>query len=277
MTTSGNLRKMAVELVADTAQYSMRLVKDGEEQRLDMNALVGEKIHLSYNGDIHCVACGRKTKKSFQQGHCFPCMRALPECDTCIVRPETCHFDAGTCRDESWAKNYCFQPHYVYLANSSGVKVGITRGSQIPTRWIDQGAIQALAIFKVQTRLQSGLLEMALKQHVSDRTDWRKMLKGDVSNVDLFAKRDELFDLCASEIASLQARYSAEDIVALTDESLIDINYPVQTYPTKVKSFNFDKTAEVSGILQGIKGQYLIFDTGVINIRKFGGYFVTLT
>ncbi len=265
---------MAVTL-ADPVQYTLRLVQDEGEEGIALNPLIGQSIHLHHTGVINCIACGRKMKKSFQQGYCFPCMRSLPECDSCIVKPETCHFEAGTCRDEQWAQGHCLQPHYVYLANSSGIKVGITRGTQIPTRWIDQGATQALPIFRVETRLQSGLVERVFKQQVSDRTDWRKMLKGRADAVDLVARRDELLSLCEAELRPLQQRF-AGDIEPLPDEAVVEINFPVTTYPTKVKSFNFDKDPDVKGELQGIKGQYLILDGGVINLRKFGGYEVIL-
>jgi hypothetical protein len=196
----------------------------------------------------------------------------LAECDMCIVKPETCHYDAGTCREPEWGLQHCMQPHYVYLANSSGIKVGITRGSQIPTRWIDQGASQALPIFRVASRYQSGLLEVIIKQHVSDRTDWRKMLKGDAEPLDLAAMRDQLAEQCSKPVAELQSRFGAENIDFLPAEPMAEIKYPVEQYPEKVKSLNLDKSPLVEGVLTGIKGQYLILDSGVINIRKYSGY-----
>ena len=241
------------------------------DELLAMNEHIGSGIRLNYQSEIHCVACGRKTKKSFGQGHCFPCFRSLASCDMCIMKPETCHYAEGTCREPAWGEENCFMPHYVYLANSSGIKVGITRGTQIPTRWIDQGAGQALPIFEVANRLQSGLLEVAIKQHVSDRTDWRKMLKADAEPLDLLSLRDELVDKCSSEIALIKSE-QGEDAIQSLDESIVEIKYPVTAYPEKVKSLNFDKQAEIEGTLMGIKGQYLILDTGVLNIRKFSGY-----
>ena len=266
----GNLRKMQVTLT-DPVQYTLTLINGEQQSSINMNELIGQSIHLHHTGLINCVACGRKSNKSFQQGYCFPCMRSLPECDSCIVRPETCHFEQGSCRDEAWGVQYCMQPHYVYLANSSGIKVGITRGTQIPTRWIDQGATQALPIFKVATRLQSGLVEVALKQHVSDRTDWRKMLKGQAEYIDMASRRDELMALCANELGGLSERFSGQ-IEAIDDGEVVNIHYPVNQYLEKISSFNFDKTPDVQGTLLGIKGQYLILDGGVINLRKFGGY-----
>ena len=259
--------------LSEPVQYQLSV----DDDLLDMNSVIGKTINLHYQGEIHCVSCGRKTKKSFAQGHCYPCFRDLASCDMCIMKPETCHYDEGTCREPEWGESHCFQPHTVYLANSSGIKVGITRGTQIPTRWIDQGASQALPIFRVQTRKQSGLLEVEIKQHVSDRTDWRKMLKGKPEPVDLIAIRDELFETCAKSIAELQAQHGEEAIMALLDEKVIDIQYPVTEYPEKVKSLNFDKQAEIEGKLLGIKGQYLILDVGVLNIRKFSGYKLAVT
>lgn len=190
----------------------------------------------------------------------------------CIVKPETCHYDAGTCREPEWGEQHCMQAHYVYLANSSGIKVGITRGSQIPTRWIDQGAAQALPVFRVASRYQSGLLEVVIKQHVSDRTDWRKMLKGDADPVDLVTLRDELVDTCNQEIAALEKQFGSGNIEFLPDEEVVEISYPVDQYPEKIKSLNLDKTPLIEAALLGIKGQYLIMDSGVINIRKYSGY-----
>jgi len=241
-----------------------------------LNPLIGKYVSLQYSGLINCVSCGRKTNKSFAQGHCFPCMRSLPECDTCILRPETCHFAAGTCRDEQWGQAHCMQDHIVYLANSSAAKVGITRGTQVPTRWIDQGASQALPIFRVSTRLLSGKLEHILRQQVSDRTDWRKMLKGEPEKIDLRALRDQLLEALKAPVAALLTEEVDGTIEPLTAD-LVDIAYPVQEYPEKVSSLNFDKTPEIHGRLLGIKGQYLILDKGVLNIRKFGGYNIKLS
>ena len=263
----GNISKMKVEL-ADPVQYRLPI----DDGLLDLNPHIGGTIKLDYQGEINCIACGRKTSKSYAQGYCYPCFISLAECDMCIVKPETCHFDAGTCRDAEWAQQHCMQSHFVYLANSSGIKVGITRGSQIPTRWIDQGASQALPIFRVANRYQSGLLEVAIKQHVSDRTDWRKMLKGEAEPRDLETLRDQLAETCSAQISDLQTQFGDEQIVFLPDEAVVAIRYPVKQYPEKVKSLNLDKTPNVEGTLMGIKGQYLILDTGVINIRKYSGY-----
>ena len=243
---------------------------------IDLNPLIGQRLRLEYGGEIHCTHCGRKTRKSFNQGYCYPCFSKLAQCDSCIVSPEKCHYHEGTCREPEWGERFCMTGHIVYLANSSGVKVGITRVSQIPTRWIDQGAVQALPVMRVSTRRQSGLVEDILRQHVADKTNWRAMLKNDVVEVDLAVKRDELFELCKAELAALTDRFGLGAIQPVLDAEVVNIGYPVLEYPTKVTSFNFDKTPVVEGKLMGIKGQYLMFDTGVINIRKFTAYNVTV-
>jgi Protein of unknown function (DUF2797) len=263
----GCLQKMTTQL---TEPVSYRLpVGDAE---LDLNPLIGQPIKLHYSGKIFCVHCQKKTSKSFNQGYCYPCFIKLAQCDMCIMKPETCHYAAGTCREPSWGEEFCFQPHIVYLANSSGIKVGITRQSQIPTRWIDQGAVQAIPVFQVASRQVSGLVEVALAKHVSDKTSWQQMLKNNVQPLNLPTLRDELLAKCTDELSVIRDRFGADAVHFLADAEVVDIHYPVLQYPTKVKSFNLDKDPEVSGVLQGIKGQYLLLDTGVINIRKFTGY-----
>jgi hypothetical protein len=246
------------------------------DSELDLNALLGESLSLSFKGEISCIHCGRQTRRSFNQGYCYRCFSSLAQCDLCIMKPEQCHYHKGTCREPEWALSHCMQDHIVYLANGSGVKVGITRKTQIPTRWIDQGAIQALPILKVQSRFQAGLAEVAIKAYVSDRTSWQKMLKGRIDPVDLKEWRDRLLDQTLEQIKDLRERFGEDAVEILDDGEALDIRFPVIEYPLKVKSFNLDKNPEVTGVLQGIKGQYLIFDGGVINIRKYGGYVVEL-
>ena len=267
ITMQGLLNKMHARLES-TVQYELPL----SDQRIALNPLLGKAIKLTFTGNIRCVHCSRTIKKSFNQGYCYPCFISLAQCDMCIMKPETCHYEAGTCREPSWGEAFCFKPHIVYLANSSGIKVGITRQTQIPTRWIDQGAVQALPIFKVQSRYMAGLIEIAIAKHVSDKTSWQQMLKNHVDPLDLADKRDELVSKCDVELTEIIKRFGLQAIEFLVDESSVDICFPVDTYPVKIKSFNLDKNPEVSGILQGVKGQYLLLDAGVINIRKFSGY-----
>jgi hypothetical protein len=169
------------------------------------------------------------------------------------------------------------QDHIVYLANSSGIKVGITRATQIPTRWIDQGAVQALPIVRVRSRLQSGSLEVMFRQHVADKTNWRDMLREGDQVVDLQAERDHLLSICNHDIKDMTQRFGFHAISVLTGIEPVNIVYPVQGYPARIESFNFDNNPLVEGTLLGIKGQYLMFDTGVINMRRFSGYDVEIS
>ena len=263
----GALSKMSARLESPV-QYAFRL----GEAEIAVNPLIGRTLRLEYLGAIHCCHCGRKTKKSFSQGYCYPCFTKLAQCDSCIVSPEKCHYDEGTCREPAWGERFCMTDHVVYLANSSGVKVGITRATQVPTRWIDQGARQALPILRVATRQQSGLVEDLLRSQVADRTNWRALLKGEAEPLDLVAIREQLFEHCAEGLRELQQRFGLQAIQPVTDLAPVEIRYPVEAYLAKITSFDLDKTPVVEGTLQGIKGQYLIFDTGVINIRKYTAY-----
>ena len=267
---SGVLRKMRVDY-RDPVSYQLPV----GNVMYPLGPQLGQPLEIQYSGRIFCTECGRATKKSFSQGHCFPCFRTLASCDLCMVRPETCHYRHGTCRNPVWADGYCMQDHYVYLANSSGLKVGITRGNQVPTRWIDQGATQAIPLFKVKSRYHSGLVEAALKTWVSDRTDWRKMLKGNAETVDMKAAMDHLLQQAEPDLNHLESKHPGLRLRPL-NESAVEIKYPVARFPDKVTSLSFDKTPAISGTLDGIKGQYLILDTGVLNIRKFAGYEVTV-
>ena len=275
----GALAKLTAQLDSNNlVQYQLPLLslESGDDQQsIDLNPLIGRHISLHFNGKIACKKCGKRTKKSYSQGFCYPCMSKLAQCDLCIMKPETCHFHLGTCREPEWGEKHCMVDHYVYLANSSGLKVGITRHTQLPTRWIDQGACQALPIFKVSTRLQSGLVETALGEFISDKTNWRAMLKGKPEVLDLKAKAKELSPLINKRLDEIKLKFGDNAIQTL-NEQVQEINYPVNQYLKKISSFNFDKTDTVSGVLLGIKGQYLIFETGVINMRKFSSYQISI-
>jgi hypothetical protein len=269
---TGAVRKMKTTL-ADPVSYTLLLT----EQEIPLNSYLGRQLQLKFHGAINCIHCGRKTNKSFNQGYCYPCFTRLAQCDSCIVSPEKCHFAAGTCREPEWGEQHCMIDHIVYLANTSGIKVGITRTSQVPTRWMDQGATQARPIFRVASRLHSGLVEATFKAHIADKTNWQAMLKGDSEPVDLEEVRRRLMDDCAGELDALMQAHGIQAITELADEPDIHIRYPVLEYPSKVTSLNPDKTPTLGGTLLGIKGQYLLFDTGVINMRKYGGYQLSLT
>jgi hypothetical protein len=261
MKLKGTIMKMEVKL-SDPVQYELPIGDD----MLPMNNLIGDYIVLKHTDEIFCISCGRKTGKSFSQGFCYPCFLNAPETSECIFRPELCEAHEGISRDMNWAEQHCLQDHYVYLAISSGDKVGVTRSSQIPTRWIDQGAWKAIKLAKTPNRYTAGLIEVALKEHISDKTHWQRMLKNLRSeNVDLLERKKEMVTHLSPELQTYE------------DDNIVEINYPVNEYPTKVKSVGFDKCPEIAGRLWGIKGQYLIFDDGtVLNMRKHTGYMVEL-
>lgn len=269
---SGPLSKMSSSLDKPVA-YSLRV----GDQSVPLNGYLGKQIKIEFTGQISCENCGRKTKKSFSQGYCYPCMMKLAACDACIMSPEKCHYAAGTCREPEWGETFCMQEHIVYLANSSGLKVGITRGTQVPTRWIDQGAAQAVPIYRVATRHLSGLVEVVFKNYVNDRTNWRTMLKEDAPLIDLQAERDKLFVKLEGDIASLRDAFIESAPTQLPNEQVVELNYPVLQYPSKVTSLNLEKTPVIEGVLLGIKGQYLLLDTGCINLRKYTSYHVNFS
>jgi len=268
---SGNLKKMRSELRLQDGQNQVEYFLPMGDEELALNQHIGKSFRLEFLGDISCQNCGKQTKKSFSQGYCFPCMKKLAQCDMCILKPETCHYHEGTCREPEWGEINCFVPHYVYLSNTSGLKVGITRHTQIPTRWIDQGATQATIMFKVNSRQQSGFVEAAFKDLIADKTNWRTMLKENQLNRDMLAHASELKLKLKSNMENIIHSFPVDDIEEQQNE-VLSINYPVLEFPTKIKSHNFDKESVVEGTLMGIKGQYLMFDTGVINIRKFTAY-----
>lgn len=295
-TLSGHLRKMSHQINDESSvDYSLRLYEpslvskqqdgkevDGNDFKIleALNPYLGKKIKLEYQDQINCINCGRKTNKSFSQGYCFPCMNKLAECDTCIIKPELCHFDRGTCRDPDFGETQCNINHSIYLSLTSGVKIGVTRQFQEKTRWVDQGAVQALRVITVKRRWHAGLLEVEIAKSMADKTNWRRMLKNEYDDVDLEEKRTEVLENIKEmiEVAEFD-----DDLSYIIDEKLTtkdlnqeiqEIKYPVLEYPTKLTSFNLDKNPLVEGTLQGIKGQYLILDTGVINLRKYAGYLV---
>jgi hypothetical protein len=238
------------------------------DDRVHMNEHIGSHVKLTFEGEIYCISCGKRTNKSFAQGFCYPCFMESPDNSECIIRPELCEAHTGGGRDPEWEKKHHLREHVVYLAVSSAVKVGVTGGHGFQTRWIDQGASAAIRFALTPYRQAAGLIEVALKEHLTDRTHWQKMLKNDVlHDLDLVAKKKEIANLLPTDLV----QYVTDN------DQVTNLEFPVTEYPTKVKSINLDKTPIAEGTLMGIKGQYLIFDGGrVINIRKYNGYLMTL-
>ena len=259
-----NLHKMTSEH-SDPVGYFLK----SQDTIIHLNDLIGHDITIGYKNQINCIHCGAVTKTSFAQGFCYPCFISAPEAEDCVLRPELCMAHLGTARDMEYANSHCLIDHYVYLAVSGGLKVGVTRYTQKPVRWIDQGASQAIIVAKTPNRFIAGSIEVALKKHFQDKTNWRKMLSP--------AKFEEL-NLLTEKQKALKVLHSDFQKYKSEDNSITEVHYPVKEYPAKIKSIGFDKQTEVSGILSGIKGQYLLFRSGeVLNIRKHGGYLVELT
>tara|TARA_B100000609_G_scaffold120299_1_gene95803 strand:- start:88 stop:885 length:798 start_codon:yes stop_codon:yes gene_type:complete len=253
------LKKMETRL-ADVVQYSLYI--NGEKHV--MNDLIGSQIKFTWDGNVFCH-CGEVKKKFYRSGFCYNCYWTLPQASQSIFKPELCtaHLDIEE-RDLEWEKNFQLAPHYVYLANSSGIKVGITRESQGVVRWMDQGASQVIILAKVPNRRFSGDIEVAIKQFVADKTNWRKMLTGTPEYIDMVQMKNEL---------SAHVPYELKQYV-LDDNTVTEINYPVLEYPKKIVSVKLsNKTPLIEGELKGLKGQYLLLDSGrVFNVRAHEGF-----
>ena len=262
MTYEGVLTKMQTE-IGNPIQYYLVF----ENSFLNVNQLIGKETEIVFQG-FKCLNCG-KQKKIFRQGFCYDCFMSSASVGDWIMRPElsTAHLEIED-RDLVYEKKVQLQPHIVYLALSSEVKVGVTRKTQVPTRWIDQGAVQAVPIVEVPNRYLAGITEVALKNHFADKTAWQKMLKNDVPQVDFLAER----------LKAEQWLPTEPQLFFMPKVELLDLHYPVLEYPKKVKSLNLDKTPSFIGKVSGIKGQYLLFEDGtVFNIRSNEGYVVRIS
>ena len=262
MTYEGVLTKMQTEF-GNPIQYYLVF----ENSFLNVNQLLNKNLEINFVG-YQCLNCGKK-KKIFRQGFCYDCFYSSAAVGDWIMKPElsTAHLGIQD-RDLAYEEKVQLQPHIVYLALSSEVKVGVTRKTQVPTRWIDQGATQAISIVEVPNRYLAGITEVALKNHYADKTNWRKMLTNNVEQIDLIAERLKVEHLIPTEVQ--EYFYSQKN-------DLYEMHYPVLQYPNKVNSLSLDKTPQFQGKLTGIKGQYLLFDDGtVFNIRGSEGYVVTI-
>jgi hypothetical protein len=262
MTYEGVLNKMQTQFETPI-QYFLIF----QDSFLNVNQLLNKNIEINFVG-YQCLNCGKK-KKIFRQGFCYDCFYSSPAVGDWIMKPElsTAHLGIQD-RDLAYEERVQLQPHIVYLALSSEVKVGVTRKTQVPTRWIDQGAEKAISIVEVPNRYLAGITEVALKNHFADKTNWRKMLTNDIVFTDLIIEREKLQPLLPNEV---------QEYFHLEKNDLYEMNYPVLEYPSKINSLSLDKTPNYKGKLTGIKGQYLIFEDGtVFNIRSNEGYIVRI-
>ncbi len=263
MIYEGVLTKMQTEL-SNPIQYYLVF----ENSFINLNQLLDKELEISFQG-YQCLHCGKK-KKIFRQGYCYDCFMSSASVGDWIMKPElsTAHLDIED-RDLDYERKVQLQPHIVYLALSSEVKVGVTRGTQVPARWIDQGAVQAIPILELPNRYLAGITEVALKNNYADKTNWQKMLKNEVTQVDLIQERLKAGNFLPDEV---------RDYYAENNSHLYEFHYPVLTYPKKVTSLSLDKTPLFQGKLSGIKGQYLLFEDGtVFNVRTFEGYVVKIS
>lgn len=263
MLASGVLDKMPTSFI-NPVQYFLPF-KDG---KVPVNEWIGKKMIFRWTGNIYCTVCGRKTSKSFGEGMCYPCFNTSPENAECIVRPELCEAHLGRGRDAQWEQTHHNRPHYVYLALTNAVKVGVTREDQIPTRWIDQGAKKGILLAKTPYRQLAGFIEVMLKEHFSDKTNWQKMLKNETSTLNLIEEKKRAAGLFPEHFMPY----------LLHGDEVVEIEYPVVIYPDKVSSISLEKAPLIELKLQGVRGQYFIFEGGnVLNIRKNSGYEVEIT
>ena len=264
MRALGVLDKMQTSYISPV-QYFLNLGSD----KVAVNELIGYKLQLKWTGRLFCTVCGKKSNKLFGEGMCYPCFANAPDNAECILRPELCEAHLGKGRDPDWEKRNHLTKHYVYLALTNTVKVGVTRDGQIPTRWIDQGAFQGIILAETPYRRLAGELEVALKPHFTDKTNWQKMLKNEQTDgLDLLNEKER----CIQLIPELFREFISDN------NEIVQLDYPVNEYPLKVISLSFEKTPTIELPLVGVRGQYFIFEGGqVINIRSKSGYEVELT
>lgn len=261
MLITGLLTKMITEY--DTPiQYFLNF----ESEFIAVNQLIGQNIKITFN-HYQCLHCG-KEKEIFAMGFCKNCYFTYAGAGESILKPELSKAHLGIAdRDLDFEMKLQLQPHIVYLANSGGIKVGITRKTQIPTRWIDQGAEEIIKLAEVENRYQSGLIEVAVKQHISDKTNYRKMLSGPTQKVDLIEIKNQIETFVPQEMKNF----------ILQDNSITKIQYPIVHYPTKINSINLKKHPAFEGKLTGIKGQYLLFENNLVfNVRNHEGFVVDI-
>ena len=239
-------------------------------RRIPLNSEIGAGVQIQFRGVVCCRHCGAQSRKSFGGGYCYDCFSTLARCDLCVVSPDRCHYAAGTCREPEWGESFCMQPHLVYLANSSGIKVGITRVGREVGRWLDQGAIQGLVILNAATRRDAGLAEAAIAAVLPDRTDWRRMLRADVPSLDLPAAWHGLLE------RNLTLPDGVTPVEAITAQDVVSLAYPLAASAPPEQTLRLDD-GSINGNLKGMKGQYLVLGSGAFNVRAHAGYRVQVS
>ncbi len=258
LTYSGQISKL-ISYFKNPIQYSLPI----GDKHIELNQFINKNIKINFNGEINCIECNKKIKKTFMQGFCYPCFINSPRTSECILKPELCKAHEGQDRDMEWSEKHCLQDQYVYLSLTSNLKVGVTRNSQIPTRWIDQGAHAAILFAKTPNRYLAGMIEKDINQYISDRTYWRRMLLGEYPKLNLLDEKEKL----STKLNQQYYKYIDND------NTITKIEYPQFHKMEKIKSLNIEKNPIIEGTLTGIKGQYLFINNNtVLNIRKYTGY-----
>ncbi len=266
MKVVGNLTKMKGEYSGKTVQYNLTL----GDSNIDMNSLIGKEVQITFLNKINCVVCGVEIRTTYAgRAMCKYCYETAPQAEECLFHPEKCKAHLGVARDMEWSNKQCLIPHVVYLSVSSGLKVGVTRHHQVPVRWIDQGAVKAIKLAETPNRHIAGVIEVFLKRYVADKTIWKKMLNSspDDFDIDLHAEKGRVADLLPDGLK----QYITED------DRVLDINYPLTSAPDNPKIFHLEKEKKITGVISGIKGQYLLFENGsVMNLNKYSGFMVEM-
>ena len=157
MTYQGVLTKMQTEFTKPINYYLVF-----KNDFINLNQLLNKTLEFSFV-KYECLNC-HLDKPIYRQGFCKSCFFEIPQAADWIMKPELSKAHLGIEeRDLDYEKKVQLKPHIVYLANSSNVKVGVTRKGQVPTRWIDQGAHEAIEIVEVPNRYLAGITEVALK------------------------------------------------------------------------------------------------------------------
>jgi hypothetical protein len=267
-----HLRKMRTSLSEDGhAQYVLPIYHNLNLQgEINLNELIGKQIRLASTGDIRCILHGEKLNKTFGEGLCWNGFQDSSNASPCIIHPELCKAHEGIALrgDMEWERNNHLIPHVVYLSFTSGVKVGVTSERNLLSRWIDQGARQGLIFARVPYRQLAGEFEVLLKEHISDKSNWKGMLQP------MFMESSDL--LATKENLLFEIPDGFQDFID-DEDKLWDIHFPCADRPVNPKQWKLLPDNVYEGRLKGIVGQYLIFENQqVLNIRSHAGYEVEL-
>ena len=256
--------------IGEEVEYKFQMFDVLKELPLiDMCDWVGKELTWKFDGVVNCVVTGEAMNQAYRMGMSQKAFFESPISCPSIINPELSTIHTGVAlRDRDFEERYHNVPHVVYLSRTNKLKVGVTGLGREQFRWNDQGAVEGIQLCVTPYRQLAGEIEVALKEHMNDKTHWLGMLK-DVTRFpdELLELKDECFELLGP---NYEPFFSDDDTVH-------SINYPVQKYPLKVKSLKLNKEPNGTGVISGIKGQYLILEDGrVMNVRAHEGCRVEL-